>query len=384
LIGVDASRAAVGQRTGTENYSLHLIRALISIAPHQHFRLYLRSAPPPGLFLPNRNCELCVIPFPRLWTHLRLSTEMLIHPPEALFVPAHVLPLVHPPASIVTIHDLGHRHFPGMHTSSQRRYLEWSTRYHVRSAAHIIADSCATKRDLTTLYDADPEQVTVAYLGIEPSFGPPLDPQFIASVKQRHGLSGPYLLYVGTIQPRKNLLRLLDAFQHLLASDGTDNDLTLVLAGKQGWMSDGVLSRIRTLGLEQRVLLPGYVAPSDLPALYAGARLFVMPSLYEGFCMPVLEAMACGTPVVCSNTSSLPEVVGSAALTFDPLDSRAITTTISTALCDSELRSRLVALGTRRAQEFTWARCAKRVLKAVNDARRSLTQRKIGDNKCPR
>jgi glycosyltransferase involved in cell wall biosynthesis len=307
-----------------------------------------------------------------LWTHLRLSTEMLLRPPDILFVPAHVLPLVHPPASIVTIHDLGHRHFPEMHTSGQRRYLEWSTRYHLRCATHIIADSGATKHDLETLYGADPERITVAHLGIPSGFTPLLDSQLISRVKERHRLSSPYLLYVGTIQPRKNLVRLLEAFQHLLVSGVADSELTLVLAGKQGWMASRIIDQIQALGLEQIVRLPGYVTPSDLPGLYAGAELFVMPSLYEGFCMPVLEAMACGTPVVCSNTSSLPEVVGHAALMFDPLDTRAMVDAIATALCSPDVQSRLTKLGRIRAQQFTWARCAKRVLTAMDSTRQSF------------
>jgi glycosyltransferase involved in cell wall biosynthesis len=362
LIGVDASRALVAQRTGTEAYSLHLIRAMLGARSAHRLRLYLNAAPPPGLFSVSPRCELRVIPFPRLWTHARLSAEMLRDPPDVLFVPSHVLPLIHPRCSVVTVHDLGHRYYPDAHTRKQRWYLEWSARYHVRCAAHLIADSEATKADLVRLYGVAPERVTAAHLGLDPAMRPIRDPERLSFVRSKYGIDGPYLLYVGTLQPRKNLSMLIEAFSQLAREGTIDPNLSLVLAGKRGWMSEGVLAKVANAGLAGRVHLTGYVDEGDLAALYTGARLFVMPSLYEGFCLPVLEAMACGTPVACSSASSLPEVVGDAAVTYDPHSVEDMVRAIGRVLADDELQEVLVVRGHKRCAEFTWNACARQVI----------------------
>ena len=368
LIGIDASRATVAQRTGTEAYSLHLIRSLLELDSAHRFRLYFNRAPPPGLFTAaaNERSDQRVMPFPRLWTHARLSTEMLVHPPDVLYVPSHVLPIAHPQRSVVTVHDLGHRFYPEAHTPGQRRYLEWSTRYHVRAAAHLVADSEATRRDLVRLYGADEQRITVVHLGVDPTLRPVDEPAELARVRAKYGLASSYLLYVGTLQPRKNLVRLIDAFAEICCvGEGLGRDLQLVLAGKKGWLYQEILERGRELGVEARVVFPGFVPAADLAALYSGARLFVMPSLYEGFCLPVLEAMACGTPVVCSSTSSLPEVAGDAALLFDPHDVKEMARAMVRALERAELRRSLIAQGTERVRGFTWSHAARQVLEIL-------------------
>jgi glycosyltransferase involved in cell wall biosynthesis len=363
LVGIDASRATIAQRTGTEAYSLHAIRQLVAVGAAHRFRLYFNTAPAADLIPMGENGELRVIPFPRLWTQLRLSAEMAMHAPDALWVPSHVLPLVHPRHSLVTVHDLGHRYWPGAHTARQRWYLEWSARYHARTAAHLFADSRATRDDLVRIYGIEPSRITVAYLGVDPALQRVEDAEQVKHVCRRYGISGPYLLYVGTLQPRKNLVRLLDAFSELRKL--TPGPLQLVLAGRRGWLYQGILARVEELGLGQNVVLTGYVPDADLPALYSGATLFVLPSLYEGFAMPVLEAMACGAPVACSNVSSLPEVAGDAALLFDPRSVDGMVAAFRHALEDAELRATLSLLGKERAQQFTWERCARQVLRVL-------------------
>jgi glycosyltransferase involved in cell wall biosynthesis len=190
-----------------------------------------------------------------------------------------------------------------------------------------------------------------------------VDPAELARVRSKYGLASSYLLDVGTLQPRKNLVRLIDAFAEVCrASEGSKRALQLVLAGKKGWLYRDIFERGRELGIETQVVFPGFVPEEDLAALYSGASLFVMPSLYEGFCLPVLEAMACGTAVVCSTTSSLPEVVGDAALQFDPRDVREMASTIVRVLRKQDLRRSLVARGIEQVKPFTWARAARRVL----------------------
>ena len=368
LIGIDASRAARAERTGTEAYSLHLIRALLSTAPQHHFRLYTDRALPRELDAPN--VELRVMPFPRLWTHVRLSTEMLLHPPDVLFVPAHVVPLIHP-RTVVTIHDLGYFHFPQAHPPLARLYLDLSTRWNARVAAHVIADSQATKDDLVRYYGTSLDKITVAYPGRDEDLRRVDDPSVTEAVKHRYNVTGDYLFYIGTLQPRKNLVRLVQAFANLRSLSDfrpPTSDLRLVIAGGKGWLSDDVFAEVKRLGLESQVLFPGRVAEEDKAALLSGAKAFVFPSLYEGFGLPVVEAMQCGTPVICSNTSSLPEVAGDAAVPIDPLDIDALAQAMARLLDDADLRRTLIERGYAQAKKFSWAACAARVLAVFESA----------------
>lgn len=352
IVGIDASRAVSPQPTGTETYSLRLIQALLSLSPPWRVRLYLRRTPPEGLF---PQADLRVIPFPRLWTHIRLSWEMARHPPDLLFVPAHVLPPVHPRRSLVTVHDLGYRYFPRAHTRFQRVYLDLSTRWNARAAAHVLADSEATRADLARIYGTPPAKVTVAYPGYDESLAPVREPAILAVVRDRYGIPGEYFLYLGTIQPRKNLARLVLAFSQL------STRATLVLAGRRGWLADDLFVLIRRLGLEGRVLCPGYVRPEDRAPLLSGALAFVFPSLYEGFGLPVLEAQACGCPVICSSTSSLPEVAGDGALPVHPEDIAALADAMARLESDPNLRRELVERGFVNLRRFSWERCARTV-----------------------
>ncbi len=366
LIGIDASRAVASRPTGTETYSRRLIQALLALdSPHQ-FRLYFRDPPPAGVFpgADVRRAEMRAIPFPRLWTHARLSWEMARRPPDALFIPAHVLPLVHPRASLVTVHDLGYLHFPEAHPRLQRLYLDLSTRWSARAAAHLLADSAATKADLATHYGTPPAKISVVYPGRDETLAPVHDPAAIEAVKARYAISGDYFLYLGTLQPRKNLARLVEAFaQFEIRNPRTETHL--ILAGKRGWLYDDLLAQARRLGLEGRVSLSGYVSEEDKAALLSGAVAFMFPSLYEGFGLPVLEAQACGCPVIASNTSSLPEVAGDGALLVDPAESDDIAEAMWRIVADPALREKLVERGFANARRFSWLACARSVLDVI-------------------
>jgi glycosyltransferase involved in cell wall biosynthesis len=364
LIGIDASRATASQRTGTENYSYHLIQKLLDLGERHRFRLYFNRAPATGLF--SETAERVVIPFPRLWTHARLSLEIAQHPPDLLFVPSHVLPLIHPRRNVVTVHDLGYHYYPQAHTLFQNLYLRWSTRYNARTADRILADSEATREDLVHYYRIPEAKIVVVYPGRDESLASVTDPRRVEQVRARYGLSEDYFLYVGTLHPRKNLVRLVQAFADLPAElKAKRPDLQLVLAGQKGWLYDEIFARVRRLGLEDRVVLTGYVPDDELPVLLGGALAFVFPSLYEGFGLPVLEAMACGTPVVCANTSSLPEVAGDAALLVDPLVVSDMTAALVRVLTDGGLRRALTESGFRRVKQFSWRRCAEETLRVL-------------------
>lgn len=353
-IGIDASRLAVGQRTGTEQYTWELLRALGELDRHTDYTLYANRRPPALPPLPV-NFRLRSLPWPRLWTHLRLSAEQLVAPPDVLFVPAHVLPLVHPRRSVVTIHDLGYEHEPAAHPLAQRLYLRYSTRWNARQATAVLANSEATKRNIVRFCGVPAEKITVVYLGVSPRFAPVTDEARLRAVAARYEVRRPYLLFVGTVQPRKNLGRLLAAFEQARLAG-----VQLVLAGKRGWLSADIEATIARLGAAVR--WAGYVADDDLPALISGARALVLPSLYEGFGLPALEALACGTPVVAAAVASLPEVVGDAGLLVDPLDTAAISAALRRIAGDDALHAELRARGLARAAAWTWQRTAEQTL----------------------
>lgn len=363
IIGIDASRAARAHRTGTETYSLELIKALAKLTSKQvRLRLYSPHPPRHPDWPESPYIETRIIPFPRLWTHLRLAAELHQRPPDALFVPAHVLPLYCPVPAVVTVHDLGYLHYPAAHRSFDRRYLDWTTRRHTRVAQHIVADSLATKQDLVTHYGADPERVTVVYLGRDETLTRVTDKRLINQVKRRYQINGDYLLYLGTLHPRKNLVRLVEAFQSALQTLPPSKALNLVIAGKKGWLYDKIFATVQTLGLADRVIFTGFVADADKPALLSGALAYVFPSLYEGFGLPVLEAMSCGVPVLTSNVSSLPEVAGDAAILVDPHRSDDIADGLMQLAGNDELRYRLVGRGYEQVQNFSWNKAANMVL----------------------
>jgi len=380
LIGIDASRATVAHRTGTEAYSLRLIQALLAIkdedrpSPH-HFRLYLNRAPQANLFPSEPNIEERVIPFPRLWTHLRLAAELSSRRPDVLYVPSHVLPFAFPGPAAVTVHDLGYRVFPRAHPVLDRLYLDWSTRWNARRASVVIVDSEATRRDLIDQYQTDPGKIVVVHPGYDEDLHPVRDPARLTAIRKRYGIpaslaggpgEGAYLLHLGTLQPRKNLIRLIDAFTRAVDPPGIPSPEPrplLVLAGNPGWLAGPILEHARQAG--PAVHITGFIAEEDKAALISGATAFLFPSLYEGFGFPVLEAMACGTPVICSNTSSLPEVAGDAALMVDPIDTAGLATAIRRVLTDESLRSGLTRRGFANLQRFSWQRCARQVLAAI-------------------
>jgi glycosyltransferase involved in cell wall biosynthesis len=361
-IGIDASRSAFEQPTGTERYSQRIIAAILDAAPSYRFRLYLNARVPLPIAVRAGTTQR-TIPFPRLWTLGRLSAEILRHPVDALFVPSHVVPLVHPAATVVTIHDLGYLHEPAAHETLARRYLDLSTQWSCFAARRVIAVSQATQRDLVSHYGVPPAKIDVVYHGVESRFLP-VDSDERARVGRELRLPDRYLLHVGTLQPRKNLVRLVRAFEALASEQP---DLHLVLAGRIGWLAEPIEAAIASSAGRGRITILGHVADDAFPALYTGAAAVAIPSLYEGFGLPALEAMACGAPVVVSARGALPEVVGTAGILVDPLSVQSLAKGLRLAL-DPANRARIAEVGRRRAAEFTWEAAGRRTLEVIESA----------------
>jgi glycosyltransferase involved in cell wall biosynthesis len=276
---------------------------------------------------------------------------------------ALVGPVVSGCPSVVTIHDLSFLHYPENFPASKRLYLRTFTRLSVQRARRVIAISDHTKRDVVAQYGVPPAQVDRIYYGLDPNFRPlPVDQ--VAEFRSRRGLPERFILFVGTLEPRKNVVRLIEAYGQLPSPCPP-----LLLVGGKGWLYDEIFRRVEALNLIDRVHFVGYIPGEELPWWYNAADLLVYPSVYEGFGLPPLEAMACGTPVITSNVSSLPEVVGEAGLLVDPDDVQALAEAMRRVLADAELRESMRTEGLVQAARFSWQEAARRT---VDGYRRAL------------
>lgn len=378
VIGFDASRAFSDKRTGTENYSYELLQHMLLADYGNRYRIYLRNGMGQESKLLDRpNVQVVNITKQRLWTQLGLAKEVLLHKPSVLFIPAHTMPVLHTPKlkSVVTIHDLGAEYLPQYHQFPQKLYLNRSTEYAVKHASHLIAVSEATKRDLQKRLQADPAKITVVYEGFNQERFSPQPEQKVQDTKQKYQLYRPYVLFVGTVQPRKNLERLIEAYslvvRHLSLVDQGQRQATidelpmLVIAGKKGWLAEPIYAAPKKFGIEQHVRFLNYVADEDLASLYSGATVFAFPSLFEGFGIPVLEAMACGVPVLTSNVSSLPEVGGSAVSYVNPYEIGEMADSLQKLLTNEQQRAKLRELGFLQVKKFTWETTAAQTLSVL-------------------
>lgn len=284
----------------------------------------------------------------QLWASRVLRDCAVVHGP------VNVLPLAIDRPSVVTVHDVAFLHFPEHYPPAKRWYLRVMTGLSVRRAHRVIAVSEQTRRDVIRAYGVEPGRVVVVPNGIDAGWQR-VRGEELAHWRAERGLPEHFLLFVGTIQPRKNVTTLIDALAKLDAAI----DWPLYIVGAPGWRETPVYRRVQERGLAQRVVFVGYVSPAELRYWYSAATLFVYPSLYEGFGLPVLEAMACGTPVITSDRSALPEVAGDAAWLVDPTDPAALATAIATLARDPERRIALTRAGFARAQAFSWERTAR-------------------------
>ncbi|MCS6802253.1 MAG: glycosyltransferase family 1 protein [Chloroflexota bacterium] len=347
-IAIDV-QSTLGQRTGIGQYTARLVEALRRTAPE----LLIREV--------SAGRDLVMRTDRRLWWQ-QLELPRRATGADLLHVPGFDAPARAPCPVVLTVHDLIGALFPKILPPVSRLYWARWLPFTLRFADAIIADSEATRRDILRL-TAVRAPIAVVPLGVDPLFSPP-PPERVAAVRARYGLAEPFLLSVGTLEPRKGIDTLVDALALL------EGRAVLALAGKVGWNWERVAARVARHGLGARVRRLGYVPDEDLPALYAAAEAFVLPSRYEGFGLPVLEAMACGAAVVTTTAGALPEVAGDAALLIPPDDPPALAAALSRLLADGALRAALQARGRARAAGFTWDRTAREtvaVYRAVLD-----------------
>lgn len=363
LIAIDYT-PAFHQGAGIGRYVRELITALALIDSETTYRLFVSGAPSPFKAAPlGSNLEWRTTPLSSLWLtrfwhrlHIPLPVEFFVGSVDLFHSTDFVLPPLLPSTtSVLTVHDLSFVRVPESASPRLKTYLDSVVPKSVHRATHILADSTATKLDLIELYGVASDKVSVLLSGVDARFRRQSD-KAISAARSKYGIgSTPYILSIGTVQPRKNYARLIKALSEMRRQGYPHH---LVIAGGKGWLEDEIYEAIHTTQMQDSVHFIGFADDADLPALYSGADCFAFPSLYEGFGLPVLESMACGTPVVTSNVSSLPEVTGDAGLTIDPYDVEAISHALRQTLDDSELRQRLTTAGLARAHEFTWKNSA--------------------------
>ncbi len=395
-IGIDASRANLKHRTGTEWYSFYLIKNLALIDKKNKYTLYLNSEPSRDLreaISSNSNFSFKVLnwPFYSFWTLGRLSLEMIFHRPDVLFVPAHGIPFFSPKKTVNTVHDLaflresnlyraekvktssnsGRRLISllvkiitlGKYKASSLDYLYWSTGFALKKASDIITVSGFSKSEIINFYPkAKPDKIKVIYNGYNSDLYRKInDEEAISFILEKYGLEKPFFLYVGRLEKKKNTPNLIEALA-ILKENVPEIKEKLVLIGNASFGYDEVKYVIEEFNLEKEVIMPGWVDEDDMPYIFAGASAFIFPTRYEGFGIPVLQAMACGLPIAVSDIPVLREVADKAAIYFDRDNPLAMAEAMRLLVLDEELKKELVGFGLERVKYFDFKKCAQETL----------------------
>lgn len=363
-IGIDAT-ALPPQPVGAGNYIINLIRALAHVESEFEFTVFAQEH---GWNLINESEreEFRWAKTPQLHPAVRLAWEQLFFPglvrrnqTDLLHSLHYTRPYLSGRPSVVTIHDMTFFLFPSLHTRAKRAFFPSVIRLSARTADALVADSESTRQDAIRILGINPGKIFTAHLGVDPAFRRIEDKAHLDRVRQHYHLPESFILYVGLVEPRKDLPLLVRAYHRVSESDV---GLPLVIVGRRGWGSEQVLDQIASLGLKDRVLFTGYVPHPDLPIVYNLASLFVYPTRYEGFGLPVLEALACGVPLITTAVSSLPEIVGDAGLLIPAQDEQALAQAMLSVLADPDLQERYRHKGPEQAAQFTWQRTAEQTL----------------------
>lgn len=368
-IWIDGYEANVLQRLGSSQVAFEILKNLEKIDRKNEYIILLPSLPLDNLPKQRQGWSYKILKPKRLWTQITLPLALYSAKvkPDLIFSPTHYIPRFSPVKRVVTIFDLAYLHFPDMFNKKDLWQLKNWTSFSAQNAEKIITISQSTKKDIIKEYGVDKDKITVAYPGYDKeTFKVCNSKPKIEELKDKYKTGDNYIIYIGTIQPRKNLIRLIEAFARI------EGDLKLVIVGKttgegrQGWMFEDILQAPANLGIKERVVFTGFVPTEHLPYLLTGAKGYILPSLWEGFGISVVEAMATGVPVIVSNVSSLPEVVGSAGLLVDPYSLDQIEQAIRTIISDKKLSQKLSKKGLKQAQKFSWDKMAKEALKILS------------------
>ncbi|MFA5961864.1 MAG: glycosyltransferase family 1 protein [Parcubacteria group bacterium] len=349
-IGIDGSRAFLLQRTGIEEYSYQVIRQLRDRLKEHQVVLYLRSYQEVDFSLPS-NWQIKKIHCPRLWTQIGLSLEMFFHPIDVLFIPAHTAPLIHPKKTIVTIHGLEYEIMPEAYSFFERLYMRYSIKNSCRWAKKIISVSKNTKRDLMNLYEVPEEKINIVYEGYEDRTG-----ELNLENDQEEKKLQPYLLFIGRLEKRKNITGIIEAYDLFKKQTGAKHKL--VLGGKFSYGEEEIKKRIAESEYKTDIIITGFVKDARKWQLFKNAEVFLFPTLYEGFGLPVLEAQSQGVPVITSNSSSLPEVADGSAFLVDPAEPKMIADAITTLVQNEKMAKEMVRKGYENIKRFSWKNCA--------------------------
>ena len=357
IVGIDGSRAFLRQRTGIEEYSYQVIKNLRQELEGHDVFLYVRKNQAVDFELPE-NWIIKKIGWPRLWTQIGLAFEIFLHPIDVLFVPAHTAPWIHPKKTVVTMHGLEYEMMPKAYSMWERFYMRASIKSSCRWAQKIISVSENTKRDLMRLYQVPEEKILVVYEGYDSNFQFSIFNFQTISNEQISNYKNysPYFLFIGRLEGRKNILGIIETFEILKEKYGLPHKL--LLAGKGGYGYDRIKIQISKSKFQKDIVELGFVKDEEKFELIAGAEVFLFPTFYEGFGIPVLEAQSVGVPVVVSNISSLPEVAGDSALLVDPEKPEEIAESAYGLISDKTLRDDIIKKGYANVARFSWEKCA--------------------------
>ncbi len=368
-IAIDAHSVGT-QLGGNESYITNLIESLADTDSVNRYTLYVTKPEATKRFAnrwPNFTLRTTLPHTPLVRVPLTLSAELRRHPVDLLHVQFTAPPFCPCPV-VASIHDLSFKHLPKTFKRRSRMQLRLTVGQTARKAALILALSEYSRNDIIETYGIEPARVLVTPPAAPGHFAPVTDALELARVRRNYGIEDEYILSVGSIQPRKNLARLIAAYAGLRRLRPQAKLPQLVLVGKKAWLFNETLRAAAEHGLTSVIIFTGYVPEADLPALYSGARCFVYPSYFEGFGLPVLEAMQCGTPVIAGNRTSLPEVVGDAGLLVDPFDEQALAQAIASVIENSDLAADLRVKGLKRARDFSWRKTARMTIQAYEQA----------------
>jgi len=362
-IAIDAHSVGAGLG-GNETYATNLIEALADIDSVNRYTLYVTKKEAVERFAnrwPNVHLRLTLPHTPLVRIPLTLTVELRRRPVDILHV-QYTSPPFTPCPVVNTIHDLSFEHLPETFKRRSWRQMRLTIRRSAQSAAHILTDCDFARDDILKTYGIAPERVTAVPLAAAVRFSPVRDERELDRVRNKYGINGKYILTVGSIQPRKNIPRLIRAYSMLCSERNLEPLPKLVVVGKRGWLYEDTLATAESSTVRDRIILTGYVDDKDLPALYSAASCFVYPSYFEGFGIPPLEAMRCGTPTITGDRTCFPEIIGDAGLMVDPFDEQAIKLGIVRVLTEQTLRDDLIEKGLKRANSYDWLKTARQTL----------------------